>query len=244
MARDKGDKCDKLIVSADPAYPPLHWYDGKVWRGASIAITTRILADLHIPYEVRYLGPWARVMSSARDGQIDLVATLKETPERKDFLRFTHEVFSNPVAVFVPKGSRLSYAQWSDLQDFRGGIARGNRFGEPFDTFLDKYLHVEQTNNLAPSFNMLMAGRFDYVITGYYPGTTYLSSSSLEDKIYPLPTFINASPNLIGFVAASPCVAYLDSFNRRLATLLRQKIVEKSLENAINEWRKHPLLGQ
>ncbi|MDO8651131.1 MAG: hypothetical protein Q7R66_02955 [Undibacterium sp.] len=72
----------------------------------------------------------------------------------------------------------------------------------------------------------------------------FACSPALPWRANPLPSLINVSPNLVGFVAASPCLAYLESFNRRLATLLRQKIVEKSLENAINEWRKHPLMGQ
>src|SRR5438105_2974975 len=80
--------CDKLILSADPDYPPLHWYDGKAWYGPSIELATRILDDLQIPYEVRYVGPWKRVLANATVGKIDLVATLKIQPERERYLDF------------------------------------------------------------------------------------------------------------------------------------------------------------
>jgi polar amino acid transport system substrate-binding protein len=52
-------------------------------HGVSIAIAKRVLDDLKIPYEVRYLGPFPRVMVAAERGDIDVVATLKKTPERE-----------------------------------------------------------------------------------------------------------------------------------------------------------------
>ncbi|MBV6321641.1 transporter substrate-binding domain-containing protein [Duganella violaceipulchra] len=83
MAAELEGDCPKVVVSADPDYPPLHWYDGKELRGPSIELATRILADLKIPYEVRYVGPWKRVLANASVGKIDLVATLKIQPERE-----------------------------------------------------------------------------------------------------------------------------------------------------------------
>ena len=38
--------CERLVIVADPAYPPLHWYDGVKMQGASIAIAKRVLDDL------------------------------------------------------------------------------------------------------------------------------------------------------------------------------------------------------
>ena len=61
--------CPKVVVSADPDYPPLHWYDGKELRGPSVELAARILSDLQIPYEVRYVGPWKRVLATASAGK-------------------------------------------------------------------------------------------------------------------------------------------------------------------------------
>jgi polar amino acid transport system substrate-binding protein len=82
-------QCARLVLAADPDYPPLHWYDGTNMQGASIAIAKRVLDDLKIPFEVRYLGPFPRVMAAAERGDIDMVATLKKTPERELLERST-----------------------------------------------------------------------------------------------------------------------------------------------------------
>ena len=34
-------QCTRLVLAADPDYPPLHWYDGTNMQGASITIAKR-----------------------------------------------------------------------------------------------------------------------------------------------------------------------------------------------------------
>ena len=43
-------QCTKMVITADPTYPPLHYYDGTTLKGASIEIAKRVLEDLKIPY--------------------------------------------------------------------------------------------------------------------------------------------------------------------------------------------------
>ena len=42
-------QCTNLVIAADPAYPPLHWYDGTTLPGASIEITKRVLETCTFP---------------------------------------------------------------------------------------------------------------------------------------------------------------------------------------------------
>lgn len=237
-------KCERMVISADPAYPPLHWHDGKNFHGASIDIATRIMKDLGIPYEVRYLGPWKRVLSAAQSGSIDLIATLKNTPERTSFLLFSDLVLVNPVAAFVRKGRIVPYNKWDDLIPYYGGIARGNRFGRPFDDFMDTHLAINETDNLEIAFKMLQANRFDYVITGYHSGMAYLASGKLDDKLMPLTPYLIETANLLGFVASSPCAVYLPAVNKQLQKLQKEGYIERALLQAREEWRLAPNLGK
>ena len=41
-------QCSRMVVTADPSYPPMHWYDGETLQGASIEIAKRALTDLGI----------------------------------------------------------------------------------------------------------------------------------------------------------------------------------------------------
>lgn len=239
-----GSTCERIVVSADPAYPPLHWYDGKQFRGASIAIITRILDELGLPYELRYLGPWKRVLNAAQNGNIDIITTLKSTPERRSYLLFSELVLNNPVAAFVKKDRPFPYAKWEDLAGLRGGIARGNRFGSAFDEYMDNRLHVSETDNLETAFTMLLANRFDYVITGYHVGQAYMASANIDDKLVPLQPFLIESQNLFGFVAQSPCAIHLPAFNKQLEKLHKEAYIERALLQARADWRKAPVIGK
>ncbi|WP_422999892.1 substrate-binding periplasmic protein [Undibacterium sp. JH2W] len=241
MARSS---CERVIVSADPAYPPLHWYDGKQLRGASIVIITRILTDLGLPYELRYLGPWKRVLYAAKNGNIDVITTLKITPERRSFLIFSELVLNNPVAAFVKKDRPPPFSKWDDLIGLRGGIARGNRFGSVFDEFMDERLNVREADNLETAFNMLLANRFEYVITGYHVGQAYIASANIDDKLIALQPFLIDSQNLFGFAAQSPCIAYLPAINKQLEKLHKEGFIERALAQARADWRKTPIIGK
>ncbi|MFZ6757714.1 substrate-binding periplasmic protein [Undibacterium sp. Ji50W] len=237
-------KCERMVISADPAYPPLHWHDGKNFHGASIDIAIRIMKDLGIPYEVRYLGPWKRVLNAAQNGGIDLIATLKTTPERTSFLLFSDLVLVNPVAAFVRNGNAFPYNKWDDLIPYRGGIARGNRFGRPFDDFMDGRLAINEVDNLETALKMLQARRFDYVITGYHSGMAYMASGKLDDKLVPLTPYLIETANLLGFVASSPCAVYLPAVNKQLQKLQKEGYIERILLQAREEWRLAPYLGK
>lgn len=231
-------ECKKVVVSADPAYPPLHWYDGKALRGASIELTTKILSELGVPYEVRYVGPWSRVLHSAELGEIDVIATLKLTPERLNYLEFTsNPAFANPVAVFVPHNSTLRFSKWDDLIGLRGGITRGNKFGNGFDQFLETYLTIDGANTPESSFKKMAIGRIDYFITGLYTGLAYIAEHGQESEFTALMPYVVDTQNRVGFVKASPCIKYFPAFDKRLGEMQRQGAIQVILDHNLERWR-------
>ncbi|HTD07198.1 substrate-binding periplasmic protein [Undibacterium sp.] len=231
-------ECKKVVISADPAYPPLHWYDGKTLQGASIEIAARVFHELDIPYEIRYVGPWSRVLHSAELGEIDVIATLKMTPERLGYLEFTsHPAFANPVAVFVPRNSKLHYSKWDDLIGLRGGITRGNKFGNGFDEFLEVYLTIDGANLPESSFKKMAIGRIDYFITGLYTGLAYIAEHGQESEFTALTPYVVETQNRMGFVKNSPCIKYLPAFDKRLGEMQRQGATQVILDRNLERWR-------
>jgi len=235
--------CNKIIITSDPEYPPFHWYNGAALRGASIRIVTRVLEDMNIPYELRYLGPFARVLAMAQAGKVDIVTTLKDTPERRAYLTFTSTpAFQNPIGVFVASNKAISYSRWQDLQSLRGGITHGNRFGEPFDSYMRNNLQIEEANSTEANFKKLAVGRIDFFITGYYAGLAYLAGQQLQKGFIALKPFVSESDNYIAFVSASPCMQYMDEFNRRLTELVKSGEHTALIEQSLQEWRLAPYL--
>ena len=235
-------ECTKVIVGGHPGYPPLTYYDGREMQGAWMAIASRVLSDLGIPFELSYQGPWPRVLQTAAEGKIDMIATLKESPERLAFLSFTttSAVYAD-IAIFVRSDSGLQYRGWSDLVGKSGGIVRDERYGMGFDEFMRSSLSVETVSSIDLDFKMLDAGRIDYVVTGYYPGLAHIASLRLGTRLKVLLPLISQTVNGFAFVTASPCVKYLPAFDRQLAILVKDGTVQRLVDEKLRQWQLKPL---
>ena len=185
-------QCTRVVFSANPDYPPYHWAEGGRIVGASVALTGRILDKLGVRWEARFVGPWPRVLKSAEHGEIDLVVSLKPTPERETYLEFTRSPsFTNPMAVFTARARPLKFDGPQDLVGRRGGRTAGDRFGDSFDRFAEQSLTLEDADSLDVNFGKLLAGRIDYVVTGL-PASLAAGDTLHLTWTYPLPTALQA----------------------------------------------------
>jgi polar amino acid transport system substrate-binding protein len=240
-ARAEGSDCQRVVISADPAYPPLHWFDGKSFHGVSIDIATQVLADLGIPYELRYVGPFSRVLESARRGAVDMIATLKDTPERRAFLAYVPTAaLENPIAVFIARRRPFSYHGQQDLVGKRGGIARNNQFGGSFDAYMHQHLTIEEADNLGQNLHKLESARIDYAVTGLYPGLAWIAANHKESVLQALDPPLEKTDNYVAFSRASPCLKYLEAFDRRLSELKQSGHFTKAPRVNLAIWRIHP----
>lgn len=234
-------ECSRLIVSADPAYPPMHWYDGETLQGASIEIAKRVLTELKIPYEVRYLGPFPRIMSLAERGEVDMVATLKKTPEREAFLLYPKTpALSNPVAVFGARERPFEFKDRADLVGLRGGITRGNVFGGGVDEYLKDKLNIQESNSPESNFEKLALGRIDYFITGYYTGMALLLKRGDEERFVVKEPFLVDTPNFMVLTRYGKCADKLELIDARLALLKKSGALDELIRKSFQKWKSQP----
>jgi polar amino acid transport system substrate-binding protein len=234
-----GAECRRVVFSANPDYPPYHWAEGGRIVGASVALTGRILDQLGVPWEARHVGPWPRVLKSAEHAQIDLVVSLKPTPEREAYLAFTRSpAFPNPMAVFTSRARPLRFDGPQDLVGKRGGRTAGDRFGDAFDRFAEQSLTLEDADTLGVNFQKLAAGRIDYVVTGLYTGRAQLLRSGLAERIAPLGRPVNEGFIHHGFARRSPCLSLLERVDAQLAAARQSGLAARLLEEALQEWQR------
>lgn len=233
-----GEKCRRVVYSAHSSYPPFHWQDQGKIIGASHDITQLILNELKIPSESHAIGPWKRVLHSARLGQIDLVLGLKQTAERENYLAFTdHLLVANPVAVFVARDRPFHFEQWSDLIGKRGNMNLGDRHGEPFDHFAETNLSIRRVAGLKSNFKMLINNRTDYFITGLQTGRAYLATSKYQHKINHLANHVIAGQIHHGFSTRSPCRQLIPYFNKRFKELQQDGSIAAIVEKNLQIWK-------
>jgi polar amino acid transport system substrate-binding protein len=236
-------ECHTLIVSADPEFPPFAWYDGSQLRGAGVEVVTQALTHLHVPFEVRYVGPFARLLEEAKRGNVDIIAELKQTPEREPFIAFSKTpIFANPSAVFVNAESPLSFSSRDDLVSLHGGVTHGTRFGDDFDAFLSARLHTEEAPGIKENFAKLQIKRIDYFVSPYYPAISYLNAQHMNDRFVALKPFVASVDNFVGWSRRSPCLSHMADFDQMLATMAHSGDILRALESSERSWHDSPIM--
>jgi polar amino acid transport system substrate-binding protein len=182
-------------------------------------------------------------MAAAQHGDIDMVATLKKTPEREAFLLFPKTpALANPVAVFTTRERPLEFRSPSDLVGRKGGITRSNVFGNGFDEYMRQNLSIEEANSPENNFSKLAVGRLDYFITGYYAGMAYLLKRGDEDRFVALSPFVVNTPNYIVLTRNGHCADKLDAIDNRLSQLKKSGVLDDLIRQSFALWKAHPVV--
>ncbi|MDD2851517.1 MAG: transporter substrate-binding domain-containing protein [Desulfuromonadaceae bacterium] len=229
-AEEIAQECNTIIYSANPQYPPYHWASEKgIFEGASVELLKKLVPAGVTLKPVIY--PWKRSLYLAELGEIDLLLSLRITPERSRYLSFTsHRSFANPIVIFVRKDRQFPYRTWSDLKGHSGVISLGDKFGGGFDEYWQKELTIQEIGTMKENFQRLENGQIDYFVTGQFTGTAFLSSSRSNGSLTTLAPPISDTGIHFGFSKKSPCALLLKDFDRKLAELERKKIPEKLIE--------------
>lgn len=224
-------QCPELAYTANPNYPPYHWVDreGRL-VGASIDLLT-LVAPPGVRLKPVVL-PWKRALLLAERGEIDLILSLRITPERSRYLTFaTARAFPNPIVVFVRKDRAFPFTSWADLKGRRGGISMGDTFGGGFDEYWRAELLMEEAKDMDGNFKKLHAGRIDYFVTSRYVGEAHAASRPEMADIVPMGEPISEQDIHFGFSSRSPCAALAGYVSRRLRELDRRGVSAQMLKD-------------
>lgn len=236
-------RCQKVVVTADPEYPPYAWYDGLTLRGASVDVVLAVLQAMKLPYELRYVGPFVRVLQNARLGDVDIITELKRNAEREDYLAFADTpIFTNPSSVFIRADQNLKFTKREDLRGLRGGVTHGTRFGDGLDEYVEANLTVEVGPGIKENFLKLDAGRIDYFISPHYPALSHLISSGSEARFKALKPPIAEALNYVGWSRRSACLARLPEFDALLKRYLAAMNPGRLVEDSHEAWRRNPVM--
>ncbi|MBV8502806.1 MAG: transporter substrate-binding domain-containing protein [Paucibacter sp.] len=237
-------ECHSVVVSADPEFPPFAWYDGQTLRGASVDVVLTVLHSINLPYELRYSGPFLRLLHGAEVGEVDIITELKRTPDREAYLAFTETpIFSNPTSVFVRAGDSFKdYSGRESLRGLKGGVTRGTRFGGGLDDYVLGQLQVEVGPGIRENFSKLAAKRIDYFVSPHYPAMTYLVTSGLEDHFEVLKPFVAEAFAYVGWSRKSRCLERLKAFDAALKRYLVNVNTSRVLNSSFADWRRAPVM--
>jgi polar amino acid transport system substrate-binding protein len=235
-------ECKEIVYATNSHYPPYSWSaDNASYLGASVALL-QLLAPAGVNLRPAVF-PWKRALLMAKKGEIDLLLSLRITPEREEYLVFTGEpAFPNPIVVFALRTSNLKSADWKQLENYRGGVSLGDTFGGGFDDYLKQHLRVESALTLIENFEKLKLGRIDYYLSSENFGRSYLSinGNAGEHKIVALSPPISRESIHFGFSRKSRCLSLLPGMNAKLTKLNMNGVPNQLLKEATQQFAAQP----
>jgi polar amino acid transport system substrate-binding protein len=156
-----------------------------------------------------------------QNGQTDLVIGLRDTPQRKEYVRFLsvpHRVGSTRV-FYLRKGEGKKIKRYEDLYSNKIGVLLGSKYFEPFDS--DSKILKEEVAREESNIQKLLRGRIDAFVIPEDRGEYYLSKLNVRDKVERAPyAFKDSLPRYIGISTKSPLLGKYELFNKALKDLI------------------------
>ncbi|MGE3529473.1 MAG: substrate-binding periplasmic protein [Methyloceanibacter sp.] len=229
--------CAKITATGHPQYPVVAFKDGEAIAGAAPMLVETIAKKLNIPLESKAMGSWADAQAAARDGTADMIFGIYYNDERAQYLDYVQPAFMyDDVAVFVPKGKAFDLKSQDDLIGKKGVTNEGESYGDAFDAFMKDKLDVTRTNGIEEGFKLLLDGKADYLIAGYYPGLAEAARAGVKDEVEVLDQALVTAEMFVAFSKKSPCAGLADKFGQGIIELTTDGSFDTMLNDATAKW--------
>jgi polar amino acid transport system substrate-binding protein len=221
----------KIIeVSGHPEYPPVMWQEGDNIVGVGPEIVKMVFDDLGITVNSKFKGSWTKVEKGIKEGDIDVLAGVYMTAQRKSFMDYSIPYMKDPVVIFVARGQAFPYKKWDDLIGKNGTTTIGDSFGKDFDKFIANKLTISRSLKAEGNLNKVLSGEADYFISAMYSGLIEAEKLGISDKIEYLPVYITAETFYISISRESKFLRYLPKVNEKIEKLVKDGTIDRLIE--------------
>ncbi len=240
-------KCERLVATGNPEYPPYLWRDPQSPEhliGANADLLMQIGEQLGVKIEMLYTGPWSRAQDEVRTGRVDLLAGAFLTLPRLESMDYVHPAFfQTPSVVWVRKGQAFPYSGWDDLRGRTGGTLVNNSFGQQFDTFAKTNLTLENVPSLTQAFQKLLLGRTEYVLYERYPGVALADTLGMQADLETLEPPISSEGLYLTLSHDSACNEpwLRGQLAKKMTELTAAGLPETLLQRNLERWKAQQL---
>jgi polar amino acid transport system substrate-binding protein len=242
-AADAAGKCERLVATGNPEYPPYLWRDPQNPQqliGANADLLQHLAKELGVAVDIIYSGPWSRAQAEVKAGRVDLIAGAFLTMSRLEVMDYVHPAFYfTPNVVWVHRGAEFPYAGWEDLRNRTGDTLVNNSFGQQFDAYAKSNLTIEGVSSLTQAFRKLLLGRTDYVLYERYPGQALADSLGMQDDLLVLDPPISSEGLYLTLSHNSACNdAWLRGMlAKKMTEALASGLPEVLIQRNLQRWK-------
>jgi polar amino acid transport system substrate-binding protein len=240
-------KCERLVATGNPDYPPYLWRDPQNPQqliGANADLLQHLAKELGLVVDIAYSGPWVQAQDEVRTGRVDLLAGTPLTAAGLEAMDYVHPaLYFTPSVVWVRRGAQFPYSGWQDLPGHKGDTLLNSSFGEAFDAYAKSNLSLQGNSSLTQALQKLLLGQTDYVLYERYSGQALADTLAMQDDLIALePPISNEAMHL----TLSHNSACNDPWLRgRLATKMLEAVAaglpETLLQRNLQRWKEQQL---
>ncbi len=176
---------EPLKIVTDP-WPP---YSIELDRGASgmdVDIIRAVFDEMERDVEIEFL-PWKRCLLLVQEKKVDAILDASITQERKAFMHFPSEPVSEGVTVFYThKDTPVRFDSLDELDEMKAGAILGYSYCDELDNTVFMKNAI-RNNSLRQNFNMLLAGRLDFVVAVDVVGAAVAKDMGVWDRLQMVP---------------------------------------------------------
>lgn len=88
-----------IKVGVDKDYAPYEWLENGEYKGVAIDYMKRIEKIVGIEFQIVKNKSWNEIINMAKNGEIDMITSIVQTPERLKYLNFTEFYRRSPVII-------------------------------------------------------------------------------------------------------------------------------------------------
>jgi polar amino acid transport system substrate-binding protein len=225
-----------IRASGHEAWGPAMFVDstGKKIIGVAPDLATMVADELGLEIAVSYAGSWETVQQKIATGELDLVVSAYINEEREKNSYFTVPFMTDPVSIFVKKGSGFPLESWEELLTKKGVAMTGDSYGKDFDKFRkDNNLNMVSVGTPAEAFALISNGSADYFIYARYSGEIFMARNNLGDSIEILNKNISEEKFYMMISKKSWLVEYIPQINQ----IIEKKIADGTVDRLIKQWK-------
>jgi polar amino acid transport system substrate-binding protein len=228
---------EAVLISGNPNAPPVVWEQYEQLVGLGIDLTTSILDELGIGYQIKRFSNWQQVQDGARQDKIDIIVSAYRNQDREQYLDFSIAYLNQPTVIMVKKGNEFKLTSWEALKGKKGVSNIGESYGQEFDSYIKEHLDVEY-HQFERAIQMLKLNMADYLIVDLYTGLIYTRLLQGEDAVTMLDPPATVQSFHLAISKNSPLAGRINEINAVLRKRIDSGFVEDSMLTHFDAWQK------
>jgi polar amino acid transport system substrate-binding protein len=228
---------EAVLISGNPNAPPVVWEQYEQLVGLGIDLTTSILDELGIGYQIKRFSNWQQVQDGARQDKIDIIVSAYRNQDREQYLDFSIAYLNQPTVIMVKKGNEFKLTSWEALKGKKGVSNIGESYGQEFDSYIKEHLDVEY-HQFERAIQMLKLNMADYLIVDLYTGLIYTRLLQGEDAVTMLDPPATVQSFHLAISKNSPLAGRINEINAVLRKRIDSGFVEDSMLTHFDDWQK------